>query len=104
MRPAFATIAETPYKFHAPGDFSCRRNRGGETGALFQINHWIETTPAPRPSNAAVVNAYDVLLSRARTCQRERGHLPNLIAVDFAGVGDLLRVANTLNGLDGRSP
>ena len=67
---------------------------------MFLVNHWIETTPAPRPSNAAVVNAYDFLLARARRCQRERGHLPNIIAVDFYGTGDLLRVAGKLNGTE----
>ena len=41
--------------------FSCRPNRGDTTGSLFQINHWIETTPAPKPTNAALVNAYDAL-------------------------------------------
>ena len=64
------------------------------------MNHWIESTPTPRPSNAAVVNAYDFLLSRARLCQRERRRLPNLVAVDFYATGDLLRVVRTLNGLD----
>jgi hypothetical protein len=94
------SIAETPHTFHTPEDFNCRPNRGGATNSLFQINHWIETTPAPRPSNAAIVNAYDFLLARARTCERERRQLPNIIGVDFAGIGDLLRVARTLNGLD----
>ena len=97
---AFQSIQETPYTFHASGEMSCRANRGGTTGSLFLVNHWIETTPAPRPSNAAVVNAYDFLLARARRCQRERGHLPNIIAVDFYGTGDLLRVAGKLNGTE----
>ena len=100
LRPAFATFQETPYSFHKPEDFSCRPNRGGTSGSLFQINHWIETTPAPRPTNAAIVNAYDFLLGRARQCQRERHHLPNAIVVDFYNIGDVLRVAATLNGLD----
>ena len=52
----------------------------------------------PRPSNAAVVNAYDALLRRARTCERIRGRRVNLLAVDFYREGDLLRVARTLNG------
>jgi hypothetical protein len=99
LRPAFDHIQETPYTFHAPEEFSCRANRGGSAGSLFQINHWIETTPAPRPSNAELVNARDVLLSRARGCQRERGHLPNLLAVDFYGSGDLFEVVGELNGL-----
>ncbi len=99
LRPAFDHIQETPYTFEAPGDFSCRANRGGTAGSLFQINHWIETTPAPRPSNAEVVNARDVLLTRARQCQRERGHLPNLLAVDFYRSGDLFGVVAELNGV-----
>jgi len=97
LRPAFEHLRETPYTFHAPGDFSCRANRGGDAGSLLQINHWIETTPAPRPSNADLVNAREVLLSRARRCQRERGGLPNLLAVDFYRSGDLFEVVGELN-------
>jgi len=93
-------IQETPYSFHKIEDFSCRPNRGGTEGSLFLVNHWIETTPAPRASNAAIVNAYDLLLGRARACERERRHIPNIISVDFYSVGDLIRVANTLNGID----
>ena len=63
------------------------------------MNHWIETAPSPLPSNAEIVNAYDFLLDRARRCQRERGMLPNIIAVDFYRTGDLLKVVDTLNGI-----
>jgi len=100
LHPAFSSIQETPYSFHTPEDFSCKPNRGGTTPPMFQINHWIETTPAPKPSNAEIVNAYDFLLKRALTCQRVRRHLPNIIAVDFEDIGDVVRVARTLNGLD----
>ncbi len=99
LRPAFENIQETPYTFHSPEEFSCRANRGGSRGSLFQINHWIETTPTPLPSNAERVNAYEPLLARARACQRERQHLPNVLAVDFYRSGDVLRVVDTLNGL-----
>jgi hypothetical protein len=100
LHPAFETFQETPYSFHKPEDFSCRPNRGGTSGSLFQINHWIETTPAPQPTNAEAVNAYDFLLRRARECQRVRKHLPNVIAVDFYDIGEVVRVARTLNGQD----
>ncbi|HET9235041.1 MAG TPA: hypothetical protein VFP10_12945, partial [Candidatus Eisenbacteria bacterium] len=93
-------IQETPYTFHTPEEFTCQPNRGGTTGSLFQINHWIETTPRPMPSNAAIVNSYDFLLDRMRRCQKERGKLPNIIAVDFYGTGDLMRVVDTMNGLE----
>lgn len=98
-RPAFESIQETPYTFHRPEDFSCRENRGPADAPLFQVNHWIETTPTPKPSNAAIVNAHDVLLARARQCQEERGRLPNVLAVDFALTGDVVGVAAVLNGL-----
>ena len=101
MRPAFEHIQETPYTFHQrealQEDAACAANRGGSAGSLFQINHWVETTPAPRPSNAEVVNARDFLLGRARRCQQDRGRLPNLLAVDFYGSGDLFGVVGELN-------
>jgi hypothetical protein len=100
LHPAFdGAIMETPYTFHEPQEFSCKANRGGSDALLFQINHWIESTPAPKPSNAEIVNAYDFLLKRARQCMTQRKHLPNIIAVDFYGVGDLVGVVRELNGL-----
>jgi hypothetical protein len=102
LRPAFQTFQETPYSFHKLQDFTCRANRGGNTGPLFQINHWIDTTPTPKPSNAALVNAYPFLLSRAEQCAAERRRLPNLVAVDFYRTGDLLAVVNKLNGVAGQ--
>jgi hypothetical protein len=97
LRPTIGNIQETPYSFYTPEEFSCAPNRGGTNGSLFQINHWIQTTPNPQPSNAAMVNAYDFLLNRVQTCAKERDHLPNIIAVDFYHTGDLLRVVQTMN-------
>jgi MFS family permease len=96
---AYEAMQETPYKFHRPDEFSCKPNRGTSSASLFLINHWIETAPAPKPSNAEIVNAYDVLLKRAQQCQRERHMLPNLLAVDFYKTGDLFRVVEALNGI-----
>ncbi|HEX9165771.1 MAG TPA: hypothetical protein VF862_07650 [Gemmatimonadales bacterium] len=98
LLPTLGNIQETPYTFKTPEDFSCRPNRGDTTGSLFLINHWLETTPSPKPSNAAIVNAHDVLLARARECQRERKKLPNILMVDFYRTGDLVGVVAELNG------
>jgi hypothetical protein len=94
----FALAQETPFSFRAAADFSCRPNRGRPDSPLFQINHWLEKL-TPSPGDAAVVNAYDLILARARQCEQERGRLPNLIAVNFYEVGDLLRVVDALNGV-----
>ena len=92
-------IQETPYFFKDPSEFSNAPNRGGTSGSLLLMNHWIQTAPAPLPSNAEIVNAYDFLLKRARACKRERGMIPNLVAVDFYGTGDLFKVVRALNGI-----
>ena len=100
IHPAFGTYQETPYMFLKPEDFSCAPNRGGTTAPLFQINHWIQTAPAPKPSNAEIVNAYDFLLARVQQCEKVRRKKANLVAVDFYRTGDLFRVVRTLNGLE----
>jgi hypothetical protein len=94
---AYDYTQETPYHFTDPSQFSCAENRGPDDAPLFLLNHWIDTSPAPRPSNAAKVNAYDVLLGRARECEKERGQIPNIVAVDFYKTGDLMKVVDTLN-------
>ena len=95
--PVQGLVQETPYTFHDPSEFSEKPNRGGKTGSLLLMNHWIETTPMPKPSNAEIVNSYDFLLKRAQRCQRVRKHIPNMVAVDFYATGDLMRVVQTLN-------
>jgi len=97
---AFEVCQETPYGFKDATEFSNQPNRGGTGGSLLLMNHWIETTPTPLPSNAEIVNAYDFLLKRARACQKERGMIPNLVAVDFYRTGDLMRVVDALNGVE----
>jgi hypothetical protein len=93
-------MQETPYHFTGPAELSCAPNRGGTSGSLFLVNNWIDTTPAPKPSNAALVNAYDALLARAKECQAARGRRPTVVAVDFYRTGALFRVTRALNGLE----
>lgn len=107
---AYAVTQETPYRFTRPAQLidpkllpsSCRENRGPADAPLFLVNHWIDTSPAPRPSNAAKVNARGPLLRRARECSKLRDdrHV-NLLAVDFWETGDVLGVTAELNGVDG---
>ena len=107
-QPAYERLVqETPFTFAATADLteparlpaSCRDNRGKPSAPLFLLNHWVNTDPRPLPRNAAVVNAYEPLLGRARECERIRGRMPNLLAIDFYRRGDAFRVADTLNGL-----
>lgn len=96
-------VEETGYGFDTLAELeqagSCAPNRGLPDSPLLLLNHWIETTPAPRPTNADRANARAVLLERARRCQRRRDQLANLVAVDFADRGDLIEVVEELNGV-----
>ena len=100
---------ETPFDFGsaealigAAGlEAGCRPNRGPARAPLFLINHWVTTAPIQRPSDAAKVNAYAPLLRRARTCERIRDHLPTLLAINFYKEGDVFRVVDTLNKVEG---
>ena len=99
----FALVQETPYTFTSEEEIatnaSCRPNRGTVHSPMFQINHWIEKIPRS-PDLAERVNSLDPLSARARLCQRRRGLLPNLIAVDHYDRGDVLGAVNELNGID----
>jgi hypothetical protein len=59
----------------------------------------VSTDPTPRPSDATKVNARDALLGRLRECERLRGQLPNLVAMNFYRRGDLFGVVDELNGI-----
>ena len=100
-----ALLQETPYSFDKPQQLtaeselpaSCRPNRGPANAPMFLVNHWIDTSPAPRPSNARKVNRREALLRRVHRCEQIRGLQANLIAVDFYKIGDLFGVAEELN-------
>jgi hypothetical protein len=101
MNRQFGLVQETPYEFKNVAEVvardSCRPNEGDPDNPLFLLNNWVDSSPVFLPSNARKVNAYDTLLERARMCQRIRGRLPTLIAVDFFQEGDVVGVARELN-------
>jgi len=99
-------LIETPYSFTSVADLtapdrlasSCRPNRGPATGSMFLMNNWVSTSVGlPRPADAPLVNARDAVVARARACEGVRGRLPNLVAVDLFGSGDLIGAIWELN-------
>ena len=109
-------MLETPYtfNFYSETDYaqltdpdrldeSCRPNRDNGIGGLFLMNHWmLANAVTPLKSVAEVVNRKSVLVRRARACERVRGKLPTILAVDFFGTGDVTGAARELNGLTTR--
>jgi hypothetical protein len=98
MHRGFELVQETPFRFHSVDDLSCERNRGLADAALFLVNHWIEDI-SPSPADAELLNAREVLLPRLQQCEAERGQAPNLVAVNFYRLGDLLAVVDEINGV-----
>ncbi len=101
--PAYRQLLkETPYDNPTVAALrsraSCAPNRGRESNPLFLINHWVAVYP-PLPSKAEQVNTERFMLSRVRRCSRIRNAFPNIIAVDFADIGDVVGVAARVNGV-----
>lgn len=94
----WALAWDTPYAFKTQADFSCKLNRGQAGNDLFLLNHWLEN-PFADAGLSATANTRDVLLGRARQCQKESGRLPTFVAVNHYSIGDLFAVVRELNGL-----
>ncbi|MFF0725275.1 hypothetical protein [Streptomyces sp. NPDC004134] len=87
---------ETPFAFRTPEAMTCAPNRGGENKRLFLMNHFITNSGGSR-LDAGRINARDFVLDRARECERARGRPVNLVAVDYATIGDARGAVNALN-------
>ena len=99
-------LQETPFRFTnaaaltEPGELaaSCRPNRGPLGTAVLAQS--LGRHDAGAPPVARRDRQCQRALARARpACQRIRDRLPNLVAVDCYGRGDVLGVVDTLNGV-----
>ncbi len=102
-RDQFEITQETPFTFNDVEQLekrsSCEPNRGPADAPFFLLNHWVDTSPAPRPTNARVVNQKGFILDRVAMCERVRGIRPGILAVDFYEEGDVVGAAEELNGV-----
>jgi hypothetical protein len=57
------------------------------------------TDPISSESAANASNQVPVVLERANNCTAEWGLIPNFIAVDYWGQGDIVLAVDVLNGL-----
>jgi hypothetical protein len=97
----FSFTQDTPLGVEHPGDFSCNFARGDENSPIFMLNRWVDRFPPPLTDNRRA-SQREALLGYARRCQRRRGLLPGLIAVDFYDQGNIVDVARELNRLPPR--
>lgn len=93
----FDWAQDTPFNARRQADFSCKRLRGSADSPLFLVNHWLNRPPF-RVTDATQVNAASVLGPRLDLCRKERGKIPNFVAVDYFDRGDLFSEVDRLNG------
>jgi hypothetical protein len=99
----FDFIQDTPLGAVKPSQFSCALNRGLPSNPLLMMNNWADVFP-PRRSPNLPLTKRAFILHRARQCESERHHIPNLILSDFYDSGDVVGAARILNGLGNEAP
>jgi len=91
-------VQETPYTAPTLADLrTCTPNRGPRDAPLLLVNHWLSGF-AQLVSSARQANAASVLGPRLQLCRTQR-QLPNIVAVNYADIGDLETVVRVLNGV-----
>ncbi len=93
---AYQWFQETPYSFADAKAFTCAPNRGPSDAPLFLVNHWVADSP-PDPAAAAKVNSRAALTKRIEQCAKQRGLIPNVVAVDFAEKSAVVKTVAALN-------
>jgi hypothetical protein len=96
-------IQDTPLGAVKPSQFSCELSRGLPRSPLLMMNDWADVFPPRRSPNVALTQR-SFILKRARQCEQQRHHIPNLILTDFYGSGDVTGAARELNGLGKQRP
>jgi hypothetical protein len=99
----FSYIQDTPLGAVKPSQFTCALNRGLASNPLLMMNDWADVFP-PRRSPNLPLTKRSFILRRARQCEAERHHIPNLILTDFYDSGDVVGAARVLNGLGDEPP
>ncbi|HWF31920.1 MAG TPA: hypothetical protein VG188_05115, partial [Solirubrobacteraceae bacterium] len=99
----FDFIQDTPLGAVKPKQFSCAPYRGLASNPLLTMNDWADVFPPRRSPNVAL-NKRSFILKRARQCEAERHHIPNLILTDYYDSGDVVGAARVLNGLGDEAP
>jgi hypothetical protein len=96
-QPAYSWFQETPYTWRSVDQMNCGPNRGIPDNPFMLVNHWVNFSPPNPGSAASQVNNEEVLKQRIDECVQQRGVLPNIVAIDFAERGDLVRVVDAHN-------
>jgi hypothetical protein len=93
--PGFSFVQDTPLGARRRNELRCDRARGDADSPLLLLNHWIDTFPPSVARNRAIGGAF--LRRHLARCERERGLVPNLVAVDYYENSAVVRIAKRFN-------
>ena len=99
LLPAFDYVQDTPYTNPTVADLRCERLRGTAASPLLLLNYWLSSAFRSLVTDARRINALPVLEPYLARCRKERGMLPNFVAVNYFSEGDLFRAVDQLNGV-----
>lgn len=91
----FSFTQDTRLRATRPSQLRCRHYRGSPDSPLLLVNHWIPPFPPSVARNERIGGRY--LQRRLGRCERRRGLLPNLVAVDFHERSGVVEAARRLN-------
>jgi hypothetical protein len=94
---SYDLMQETPFTFTAISQFNCKPNRGNSSNPMLLVNHWLRPNGPPDPQEASDVNSLQTLTNRMAQCIDARKRVPNVLAVDFFGIGDTVKVVDNFN-------
>ena len=95
----FSITQETPYTFPTVESFSCAPEpRARPTRRCSCSTTGWRGSPRSSPAHSWST-PLEVLGDRAEQCRRERGQIPNFVAVNFLDIGDTMAVVDRLNGV-----
>ncbi len=98
MLQGFDWVQDTPFTNPTAADLTCSLNRGTRTHPLFLVNYWLSNFQS-LVTDSRKINAFDKLWPYLAKCRRQRGQIPNYIAVNFFNEGNLFRAVDRLNGV-----
>jgi len=91
-------MAKTHWGYNDSAYFNCDLTRGNISSSLRWLDHYI-SDPISSESTSNVTNQVPVIIERADECTEQWGQIPNFIAVDYWGQGDIVLAIDILNGL-----
>ncbi|MCS5526792.1 MAG: hypothetical protein NZ774_02920 [Candidatus Poseidoniales archaeon] len=90
-------MAKTHWAYNDSAYFTCELTRGNVSSPLRWLDHFV-TDPLSSESASNSTNQVPVVVERANNCTQQWGQVPNFIAVDFWGQGNIVLAVETLNG------